>query len=252
MAKIDRIEFSGALGNRLAGILEQPEAKPWAHAVYAHCFTCTKDIKAAYHVSRALANQGVAVLRFDFTGLGDSAGDFASSSFSTNIEDLLAAAAHLRQHHQAPQLLVGHSLGGTAALATAARVSEVRAVVTIASPFDPTHIQRHLPAPCDDCGPPQEAEIEVAGRRYRLGRQFLDDLERHDMAASIRRLGRALLVCHSPADKVVHPDQAARIFQTARHPKSFLSLDRADHVLSRREDAAYVGQLIAAWARRYV
>lgn len=252
MSRIEKTTFLGASGAPLAGIINWPQREPAAFAVFAHCFTCSKDVKAAYRVSRTLAEEGIAVLRFDFSGLGESGGDFVGSSFSTNIADLVAAAAHLRENHRSPSLLVGHSLGGTAALATAARIPEVRAVVSIAAPLDPSHLRRHL-LPVEGRGDhSEEVTLEVAGRRFRLGRQFLDDLQQHDMKALVGSLGRALLVAHSPADRVVSLEQASSIYQAANHPKSFLSLDRADHLLSKREDAAWAGQCIAAWAARYL
>ena len=243
------ISFTGSGGARLAAIMDLPDGDPECFAVFAHCFTCSKDFKAAHHTSRALAGRGIAVLRFDFSGLGQSEGEFAETSFSSNIDDLARAAEHLRYEHQAPRLLVGHSLGGAAALAAAADLPEVAAVATIAAPFDPRHVERHLE---DAAGAGEHVEIQVAGRSFRLKRGFFEDLKRHDMARKISDLDRALLVCHSPLDRVVHPQEAERIFQTARHPKSFLALEGADHLLSRRADAEYAGRVIAEWARPYL
>jgi putative redox protein len=247
MSKPQRLEFESSSGTSLAAILDQPDSDPEAYALFAHCFTCTKEIKAAHWIGRALAQQGIAMLRFDFAGLGQSKGDFARSNLSTNIADITAAADFLRQRYQAPRLLVGHSLGGTAMLAAAGEVPEARAVATIASPFEPVHIRRYLLSEQTS----EELAIRIAGRTFRLHRQFLEDLERHDMAQRISSLSRALLVFHSPEDQIVDIKEAAKIFRAAQHPRSFVSLDGADHLLDRREDAEFVGRLLATWARRY-
>ena len=245
MPRVQQVRFPAANGESLAGIVDWPDTPPRAFALFAHCFTCTKDIKAAYWTSRSLAAHGLAVLRFDFAGLGHSQGDFSRSSFSSNIEDLFAAAQFLRQQHQAPRLMVGHSLGGAAVLATAARLPEVTAVATIAAPLSPEHLRRHLVAPPSA---PGMVTMEVGGRRFFLRSQFVDDLQRHDMPRAIAQLGRALLVIHATGDRVVAMDQAEAIFAAARHPKAFVSLDGADHLLSQRGDAAAVARIIAAWA----
>ncbi len=247
MPRTERIDFDGASG-RLAGILDWPDGdEVRAFAVWAHCFTCGKDIKAAFHTGRALANHGVAVLRFDFAGLGQSEGDFARTSFSSNLDDLVAAADYLRQHHQAPRLLVGHSLGGAAVLAATSRVPEVRAVITLAAPLSPVHLRRHV---ADSAA--GEVSLRVAGRTYAMGPQFLEDLGRHQMKRVIGQLGRALLVIHSTADDVVAPDQAEAIFAAARPPRSLVTLEGVDHLLSDRKEAARVGRLMAAWAGPYL
>ena len=246
MPRVEKTSFPGAQGAPLAAILNWPEGPPRGFALLAHCFTCTKDSKATYWTGRTLAEEGIAVLRFDFSGLGESRGDFSASSFSSNIEDLLSAVDHLRARYEAPRLLVGHSLGGTAALATAGRIPEVRAVATVASPFDPAHLRRHLST--SGAAGAGEVILDVGGRPYRLGHQFLEDLERHDMGRAIRDLERALLILHSPVDAVVSVEQAALIFQAARHPKSFVALDGADHLLSDRAAARYAGRVIAAWS----
>jgi putative redox protein len=246
------LSFPGARGAMLAARLDlPPAAAPIAYALFAHCFTCSKETKAATYVSAALAERGIAVLRFDFTGLGGSGGDFASTNFSSNVEDLVAAADYLRQHHRAPSILVGHSLGGTAVLAAARRVPEAVAVATIGSPFDPAHVLRLIKdtAAVERDG---EAEVDIGGRPFRIRRQFLEDISGSKLGDNVARMGKALLVMHSPRDTIVGIDNATQIFSAARHPKSFISLDAADHLLSRREDALFAGSILAAWAARYL
>jgi putative redox protein len=246
------IKFPGAFGTSLAASLELPPSGPRAFALFAHCFTCSKDTLAASRISAALTTHGIGVLRFDFTGLGGSEGDFANTSFSSNLADLLAAAAWLRAHHRAPAILVGHSLGGAAVLAAARDMPEVVAVATIGAPFDPAHV-RHLLAPAlPEIAAAGEAEVTLAGRRFRVKKAFLDDLASRDSREAISTLGKALLVFHSPRDTTVDIENAAQIFMAAKHPKSFVSLDDADHLLTRKEDAAYVAAVLAAWAERYL
>lgn len=246
------IRFPGAHGELLAARLDAPAGVPHAYALFAHCFTCSKDSLAATRIAAALKERGIAVLRFDFTGLGGSQGDFANTDFSSNVGDLVAAADYLRREHAAPALLIGHSLGGAAVLAAAAGIPEAKAVVTIGAPFEPGHVA-HLLAPARaEIEARGEAEVDLAGRRFRVRRQFLEDLAAADNREAIGRLRRALLVMHAPGDRTVAIDNAAQIFQAARHPKSFVSLDDADHLLSRRPDAAYAAQVIAAWAARYI
>lgn len=246
------VTFPGATGATLAARLDLPAAAPRAWALFAHCFTCSKDSLAAARVSAALSERGIAVLRFDFTGLGGSGGDFANTDFSSNIGDLLAAADWLRREHRAPALLIGHSLGGAAVLAAAPRVPEAVAVVTIGAPFDPAHVRRLFGAALRDLEQNGVAEVTLAGRPFRVRRDFLEDLDRQQNAAAIASLGKALLVLHSPADDTVDIDNARRIYEAAKHPKSFVTLDRADHLLTRREDAQYVAEVLSAWATRYL
>lgn len=246
------IRFPGAQGELLAARLDAPAGVPHAYALFAHCFTCSKDSLAATRIAAALKERGIAVLRFDFTGLGGSQGDFANTNFSSNVADLVAAADYLRREHAAPALLIGHSLGGAAVLAAAAGIAEAKAVVTIGAPFEPGHVA-HLLAPArPEIEARGEAEVDLAGRRFRVRKQFLEDLAAADNREAIGRLRRALLVMHAPGDRTVAIDNAAQIFQAAKHPKSFVSLDDADHLLSRRQDAAYAAQVIAAWAARYI
>ena len=244
--------FPGAHGVSLAARLDRPDGPVRAYALFAHCFTCTKDIFAASRIARSLTDAGFAVLRFDFTGLGHSEGEFANTNFSSNVQDLVAAADYLRQTHQAPQLLIGHSLGGAAVLAAARAVPEVKGVVTIGAPSDPSHVQHLLGTAIDEIEQTGEAEVLLAGRPFRVSRQFLDDIRGQSLIECVRDLGRALLVMHAPRDDTVGIDNAAAIFGAAKHPKSFVSLDDADHLLSRRRDGEYVAAVIAGWASRYV
>lgn len=246
------IRFPGALGNMLAARLDLPSGIPVASALFAHCFTCSKDTLAASRISAALTAHGIGVLRFDFTGLGGSEGDFANTNFSSNIADLLAAAQWLRERHQAPQILVGHSLGGAAVLAAAHDIPEARAVATISAPVDPGHVRHLLEPAVSEIEAAGEAEVALAGRKFRIKKQFLDDIGSQNTRAAISGLRKALLVFHSPRDTTVDIENAAQIFMAARHPKSFVSLDDADHLLTRKEDAAYVAAVLAAWASRYI
>lgn len=246
------IHFPGAFGTLLAARLELPAQAPLAFALFAHCFTCSKDSLAATRISAALTERGFGVLRFDFTGLGGSDGDFANTNFSSNIADLVAAANWMREQHQAPAILIGHSLGGAAVLAAASEIAEAVAVATIGAPFDPGHI-KHLFA---DAAPAitanGEAEVTLAGRKFNIRKQFLDDLAEHSSRERIGTLHKALLIFHSPRDTTVDIENAAQIFMAAKHPKSFVSLDTADHLLTGKADAAYVAAVLAAWASRYV
>ena len=251
MPKI-KATFENDQGEMLAGLLEMPDATPTAFALFAHCFTCSKDIAAASRITRNLAALGVATLRFDFTGLGNSDGDFSNSNFSSNVEDLTAAARYLETHHSAPKLLIGHSLGGAAVIAGAHVISSALAVVTIGAPSSASHV-RHLFANArETIESAGRATVDLGGRQFAIKKQFLEDIDRYSSTEHIRSLNKALLVFHSPADSTVPIDEAARIYTAAKHPKSFVSLDQADHLLSRREDSEYVSQVIAAWASRYL
>ncbi|MDE2148988.1 MAG: OsmC family protein [Gammaproteobacteria bacterium] len=247
-----RLEFEGHDGSLLAARMDWPAAAPRACALFAHCFTCGKDIFAASRISAGLAALGIAVLRFDFTGLGMSQGEFANTNFSSNVADLIRAADFLRGKFQAPALLVGHSLGGAAVLAAAGEIPEVRAVATIGAPSEPAHITGAFGDQVDEIRARGELKVQLAGRPFRIQRQFLEDIERTRLRGRVERLGRALLVMHSPRDETVGIDHARRLFEAAKHPKSFVSLDDADHLLRRREDAEYAAQVLAAWASRYL
>lgn len=220
--------------------------------MFAHCFTCGKDIFAASRISAALVERGFAVLRFDFTGLGMSEGEFANTNFSSNVADLVKAADFLRDEYMAPTLLIGHSLGGAAVLAAAGEIDEVNAVVTIGSPAEPVHVQKQFGDQVDAIRQAGELEVQLAGRPFRIQKQFLDDLEASTIADRVARLKRALLVMHSPVDEIVNVDNARQLYQAAKHPKSFVSLDDADHLLRKREDAEYTAGVLAAWAQRYL
>jgi putative redox protein len=250
--KVERITFPGADGQKLAARLDAPDAAASAYALFAHCFTCGKDVFAASRIAQQLTVHGIAVLRFDFTGLGASEGEFANTNFSSNVADLVAAAAHLRQAYQAPALLIGHSLGGAAVLAAAGQVPESRAVVTIAAPSDVRHVSGLFGDRVPEIEAAGEAEVLLEGRPFRIKRQFLRDAAEQDLAAKVTQLRRALLVMHSPRDTTVDISNATRIFTAAKHPKSFISLDTADHLLTAREDAVYAANLIAAWVVRYL
>jgi uncharacterized OsmC-like protein/fermentation-respiration switch protein FrsA (DUF1100 family) len=248
----ERFQFTGSEGQQLAAALDTPDGPVHAHALFAHCFTCGKDVLAAKRIAVALAARGIAVLRFDFTGLGSSEGDFANSTFSSNVVDLVHAADHLRKTYQAPALLIGHSLGGAAVLAAAHLIPEATAVVTIAAPSDPTHVTGLFTDSIEKIRKDGEAHVSLAGRPFTIKREFLDDVAEHGLMDHIAKLRKALLVMHAPTDETVGIDNATRIFVTARHPKSFVSLAGADHLLSNRQDSTYVADVIAAWASRYL
>jgi uncharacterized OsmC-like protein/fermentation-respiration switch protein FrsA (DUF1100 family) len=245
-----KIEFVSA-GHTLSGLLETPNSNIKFYALFAHCFTCGKDVAAASRISRALMAQGIAVLRFDFTGLGNSDGDFANTNFSSNIQDLIAAADFLRNEYEAPKLLIGHSLGGAAVLGVAQHVPESMGVVTIGSPADAGHVAHNFSAHLDDIESEGQAEVSLAGRKFTIKKQFIDDINSHN-TKHIAKLKKALLVMHSPSDSIVNISEAEKIYQAALHPKSFVSLDNADHLLSNKQDSEYVAEVITAWASRYV
>ena len=248
----ERFQFTGTGGHQLAAALDLPEGAITAYALFAHCFTCSKDVLAAKRIAAALAARGIAVLRFDFTGLGSSEGEFANSTFSSNVADLVLAADHLRQTRSAPAILIGHSLGGAAILAAAGQISEAKAVVTIAAPSDPAHVTGLFKERITDIRAHGEIEVSLAGRPFRIKREFLDDVAEQSLTAQVAKLHKALLVMHSPTDDTVGIDNATHIFVAAKHSKSFVSLAGADHLLSQRRDSIYVADVIAAWAERYV
>ena len=251
MARSDRIEFTGSLGETLAAKLERPSGPALGWALFAHCFSCSKDIHAAQRMSRRLTAHGFAVLRFDFTGLGHSAGDFANTNFSSNVDDLVKAADWLREHHDAPALLVGHSLGGAAVIAAASRIAEVKAVATLGAPADADHVRHQFQAKVPEIEAAGEAEVLLAGRPFKIKKQFLDDIEGRRLDDAIGSLKAAVMIAHAPTDATVGIDNASRLFLAAKHPKSFVSLDGADHLLSRKQDAEHAADMIGAWAARY-
>jgi alpha/beta superfamily hydrolase len=247
-----RQEFTGVDGHKLAARLDAPDGEVKAYALFAHCFTCGKDVFAASRIAQALTEHGIAVLRFDFTGLGASEGEFANTNFSSNLADLVAAADFLRDTYQAPRLLIGHSLGGAAVLAAASDMPEIKAVVTVAAPSDPSHVTGLFSAHLDQIAREGEANVQLAGRPFRIKQQFVEDAGEHNLKVKIAALKRALMVMHAPGDDTVGISNAMEIFTAAKHPKSFVSLDSADHLLTKRADAVYVANLIAVWADRYI
>jgi uncharacterized OsmC-like protein/fermentation-respiration switch protein FrsA (DUF1100 family) len=248
----ERLDFQNTQGHTLAALLEKPPGEPRAYALFAHCFTCGKDVHAAKRIAEGLTALGIAVLRFDFTGLGASEGEFANTSFTSNVGDLVAAANALRRMARAPAILIGHSLGGTAVLAAAGEIPEARAVVTIGAPSDPAHVTGLFKDRLEEIGAKGEVDVTLAGRSFRISRSFVEDLAEHKLIEKIGDLRKALLIFHAPTDETVGIENATRIFAAAKHPKSFVSLAGADHLLSRRDDAAYVAGVIHAWAQRYL
>jgi len=249
---LERFEFPNARGEKLAALLDRPTGPPVAFALFAHCFTCGKDVLAAKRIAEGLTARGIAVLRFDFTGLGASEGEFANTTFSSNVADLVAAADHVRERYQAPALLIGHSLGGAAMLAAAQQIPEARAVATIAAPADPAHVTGLFRQHVEDIHQKGEVEVALAGRAFRIRKEFLDDVAEQKLADCLAKLRKALLVLHSPTDDLVGIENASAIFTAAKHPKSFVSLAGADHLLGKRADAVYVAEVIAAWSERYL
>ncbi len=247
-----KITFPGSLGESLAARLDLPPQLPRAYAVFAHCFTCSKDVFAASRVSAGLASHGIGVLRFDFTGLGHSDGEFANTNFTSNVADLLCAVDYLREHCEAPRILVGHSLGGAAVLSAGRHVPEADAIVTIGAPFEPAHVAHHFSRSLDEIRRKGSAEVRLGGRPFTVTQDFLDDIGKQKQETAIGSLGKALLVMHAPRDEIVGVSNAAEIFDAAKHPKSFVSLDNADHLLTSREDASYAAEVISAWSSRFV
>jgi putative redox protein len=250
--KTESVNFIGALGDSLAARVDQPLGPIRGYALFAHCFTCSKDLAAARRIATGLAERGLAVFRFDFTGLGHSDGEFANTTFASNVEDLVAAADWMREHLSAPSILVGHSLGGAAVLAAAHSIPEIKGVATIGAPFDPMHVTHNLGDGVEKVEREGEAEITIGGRPFRVKKAFLDDLKSHNQEDRIKTLRRDLLVFHAPLDQTVGIDNATKIFVTAKHPKSFISLDKADHLLTRSADSAYVAAVLAGWAERFL
>ncbi len=248
--KTEKVAFTGSRGQELSGLLDLPDGDPVAFALFAHCFTCGKSVAAIRNISKSLTAEGIALLRFDFTGLGQSEGEFAQTTFATNLDDLHTSANFLADAFAPPQVLIGHSLGGAAVLAVAGAMDSVQCVATIGAPSDPVHVQHLLAgADFDDTG---SAEISIGGRSFRIGEQFVDDLQRHDLAAEIRSMRKPLMIFHSPVDRIVGIDNAEALYKAARHPKSFVSLGSADHLVSKPADAQFLGHVLSAWAGYYV
>jgi putative redox protein len=248
-----RFYFDNTQGEQLAGRLDMPvHQHPHTFVLFAHCFTCNKNLMAVRNISRALTQEGFAVLRFDFTGLGESEGDFADTNFSSNVEDLCQAATALSEQHQAPAILVGHSLGGSAVIQAACRLDYVRAVVTIGSPYAPNHVSHLLSDQLPELESAGVAEVNIGGRPFTVKKQFLEDIKEQKLYPCLSRLDKGLLIMHSPQDRIVEVENAAKMYHAARHPKSFITLDGADHLLSQKKDSKYAGDMIAAWARKYI
>ncbi|MDR9452586.1 MAG: bifunctional alpha/beta hydrolase/OsmC family protein [Wenzhouxiangella sp.] len=248
----ERFELIGHNGDVLAARLDLPDNTPHASALFAHCFTCSKDLKAVRNISKALTEQGIAVLRFDFTGLGHSQGEFANTNFSSNVEDLVLAAQALTDRIGAPEILIGHSLGGAAAIQAAPQLASLRCLVTIAAPADPAHITQQLSEHVDTIERSGQAQVNLAGREFTIKKQFLEDVSQHNIQHTLSDLRLPFLILHSPLDQTVGIDEASALFLAAKHPKSFISLDQADHLLTDEADARYVAALIGAWAQRYL
>ncbi len=246
------VQFTSNEGHQLSGALDLPDGQPRAFALFAHCFTCSKNLKAATNIAKSLNDTGIAVLRFDFTGLGESEGEFADTNFSSNVADLLAAVSYMDENYQAPAILIGHSLGGAAVLQAAASIPSAVAIVTIGSPSRPSHITAMFENDRAEIESTGQATVQLGGRPFVVKKQFLEDLERHGLPESIGALRKALLVMHAPLDQVVEVENASELFLHAKHPKSFVSLDKADHLMTREEDSRYAGQVLAAWASCYL
>lgn len=249
MSDSERVKFVSKSGLELDGVLEKADGE--SYALYAHCFTCTKEIKAAITVARQLAKNGVSVLRFDFAGLGKSGGDFSDTSFSTNVDDLKAAAKYLEENYKAPNLIIGHSLGGAAVLAAANDMPSIKAVATIAAPYEPKHVQHLFESEVEKIRAQGEAEVDLVGRKFVITKNFVDDLETYDLSKTLPNMKKPLLVMHSPTDQTVGVENAKSIFDAAQHPKSFVSLDGAEHLLGKKADAEFAANIISSWSQRY-
>ncbi|MCH7926996.1 MAG: OsmC family protein [Candidatus Dadabacteria bacterium] len=245
------LTFKNRNNMELSARLDLPTGKPKTYALFAHCFSCSKNIKAAYHISHSLAHKGIAVLRFDFTGIGDSEGQFEDTNFSSNVDDIVDASNYLVDHYESPKILIGHSLGGTAVIKAAKSLKDLKAIVTIGSPFKPSHVEKII-TNSGETDKQMDYSIKLGNKTFKIKKQFLDDLKDSDINDDLSSLNKALLVMHSPFDNVVSIDSASDIFLKAKHPKSFISLDNADHLLSEQSDSIYVGKLISEWASKYI
>lgn len=253
MPKRTKLKFKNEAGQELSAWLEKPvSSKPKAYALFAHCFTCSKNLKAIGNISRAMTQKNFAVLRFDFTGLGESEGDFADTNFSSNVGDLVAAASYLEKNFEAPSVLIGHSLGGAAVLQAASALKSVHAVATIGAPSDPEHVKHLISSSEDEIENKGIAKVSIGGRPFTIKKQFLKDLEKHNMTKTLGNLNVSTLIMHSPQDNVVSIENATEIYKSLKHPRSFISLDGADHLLSQQKDSYYAGDVIASWAMRYL
>jgi putative redox protein len=248
-----QVQFKGILDFKLSASLDLPKrSEPEAYALFAHCFTCTKNLKAIHNINKALTAANIGILRFDFTGLGESEGDFAQTNFSSNVGDLISAAHFLGAHYEAPKILIGHSLGGAAVIQAAHSITSCRAVATIAAPYEPGHVAHLFVTKQEEINRTGEAEVKIAGTSFKITRQFLEDLQQKNVNQILGGLKKALLIFHAPHDSIVGIENAAKIFMAAKHPKSFISLDQADHLLMSEVDSIYVGKMVATWAGKYV
>jgi putative redox protein len=247
-----KFDFLNTQGEKLSGKLEMPNGRPRAYAIFAHCFTCSKNTKAASFISRSLSKKGIAVLRFDFTGLGGSGGDFSNTNFSSNVQDLILAFKALKKQHEAPKILIGHSLGGAAVLAAASQLDEVESVVTIGAPSSTDHVAHLFEAKIDEICEEGEAEVNLMGRKFKIKHQFIKDINEVELLTKVQGLRKNLLIMHSPIDSIVSIDHAAQIYTAAKHPKSFISLDQADHLVSQRRDAEYIAGLVSSWVSKHL
>lgn len=247
-----KIEFTGSTGDTLSAKIDLPEDNPKAYALFAHCFTCSKDLKAVGNITRSLAEIGIATLRFDFTGLGQSGGDFSDTNFSSNVDDLVKAYEYMNEKWDAPSILIGHSLGGAAVLQAAHKMESVKAVATVGAPAEPSHVIENFEMSLEEIEEKGEAKVTLEGRPFTIKKQFIHDLEETRMKQFIHNLGKALIVFHSPIDNTVGIDNASKIFIAAKHPKSFISLDKANHLLSEKVDSQYVGKVLGTWSEKYI
>jgi esterase/lipase len=248
-----KITFKNSKGQELAARLELPEnGEPRAFALFAHCFTCNKNLTAVRTIGKTLTQKNIAVLRFDFTGLGESEGDFEHTNFSSNVEDLYSAAHFLENNYQAPELLIGHSLGGAAVLFASAKIPSVKAIATIGAPSNPKHVAHLFHNSIDEINASGKAIVSIGGRKFTINKQFIEDIQGKNIAHNLDEFRNSILIMHSPQDLTVSIDNAAEIYKAARHPKSFVSLNGADHLLSDKKDSEYVGNIIATWADRYL
>lgn len=250
--KSTKVEFTGSTGETLSAKIDLPENTPKAYALFAHCFTCSKDLKAIGNITKSLADSSIATLKFDFTGLGQSTGDFADTNFSSNVDDLVKAYEFMKDEFKAPSILIGHSLGGAAVLQASHKMPFVKAVATIGAPSEPAHVKDNFEMSLEEIKDKGYATVTLAGRPFTIKKQFIDDLDEARMKKFIHELGKALIVFHSPVDNTVGIDNASKIFIAAKHPKSFISLDKADHLLTEKEDSVYVGRVLATWAEKYI
>lgn len=248
----EKIEFTGSTGETLSAKIDLPEDTPKAYALFAHCFTCSKDLKAVGNITKSLSQIGIATLRFDFTGLGQSGGDFADTNFSSNVQDLVSAYEYMKNEFDTPSILIGHSLGGAAVLQAAHKMDSIKAVATIGAPSDPSHVIENFEMSLDEINEKGSAKVTLEGRPFTIKKQFIDDLEETRMHDFIQTLGKALIIFHSPIDNTVGIDNASKIFTAAKHPKSFISLDKAGHLLLEKEDSEYVGKVLGTWAEKYI